>query len=198
MGIGALYYGLPLGRYRNKLLSNIHAKLNSLKIGTDARERMGELLMNDGDTLSSYTTLSPWFGELADSEREIPEGTAADPFDHATNRTKLPNSYRWYEGNWDKKTSISLAIVIPLLGLWLCLVFPDLQELSWFYCVYASLLFIAQGWIACNMYVGSRMVVRITVQFSDGLDNLVSKLAVEASKDTIRSSTWSAVYPLSS
>lgn len=60
MGIGALYYGLPVARYRKKLHNAIEEALRSQSYSKDIHDKISKNLREDNSFARDYHSLAMW------------------------------------------------------------------------------------------------------------------------------------------
>lgn len=175
MGIGALYYGLPVARYRKKLHNAIEEALRSQSYAEDIHEKISENLRDDISFSMDYHTLAMWYSELPGSTREELKGTVADVFDGVSQTGELPSYYVWFKYNFDKFTSLLIAVLVPLVGLWLLHYNPDFIGQNKIWC--ELWLAIAQVWVISHMLFGSIKLNLEARNIRKKLSTLITKVA---------------------
>ena len=181
IAIGALYWGLPAARYRDRLFDEIAAAFRALEVPDQTDQpSIHNRLMDDHRIGYSehYHTVSMWRSELPVRYDESIDSTMAGKQfprrdrqaparwwlrlwrqirhgERQTGRVKLPWRYRWFRMDGDKRTSLWIATIVPVGLVW-PVIFSDTGS-SWWWSVYAFLAF-GQVWVGSHLWAGHRMV----------------------------------------
>lgn len=174
MGIGALYYGLPVARYRKKLHNAIEEALRSQSYSKDIHDKISKNLREDNSFARDYHSLAMWYSELPGSTREELKGTVADVFEGVSQTGELPAYYEWFKYNIDKATSLLLAVLVPLVGLWLLHYYPDFVEKHSHWC--ELWLVFAQVWVISHMLIGTIALNIEALSIKARLSTLITKV----------------------
>lgn len=176
IGIGALYIGLPEARHRRKVLNAVEIAFRSQPLDEDTQREINEKLKKVKKFANDYHALATWRSELPNSPE--PTGTALDLFEDTTEPGKTPWYYRWFQLNLDKITCTLLAIVIPLVGLWL-VQFEMSDKIDGFIEWAPCVLLVAHGWVALNVAVGYFITWYIPRNVRSKINRCISKLDVD-------------------
>lgn len=173
MGTGALYYGLPLARHRNKLFQSIDDAIHSQIVRIDEKT-VAEKLKADSDLADDYHTLAMWWNELPASIREKSRNIIGSLFEGVSQLRTLPWYYRWFKKNGDKVTCLIVSVIVPLAGLWIVHLFPFVIERHMWFC--ELWLVSAQVWVIGHMIGGSWMVHISGKRINEKLSTVITKL----------------------
>lgn len=126
MAIGALYDGLPIARYRDKIHEGIEEAFRfSSFYGT--KEEIREKKPQDYDISDGFHELAMWWSKLpASTGARLPRNVEVI-FEYVSANQKMPNLYNWFTSNGDKYAVISVAVIVPLACLWLVHWIPEDQ-----------------------------------------------------------------------
>lgn len=180
VGMGFVYYALPVARYRLSLFQAIADLNRSEPVPENSAQVLRERLPDDPQFRHSYDILAFWLGELPDEHvqelRKWPESTvlsittpSGSPLSDRTHKR-----YRWFKGDWDRRTCILVCSVVPIIVIWGSW-FADPASQMWSQ-IGAWCAFIGQVWVAAHVRMGRRMVVSSASEFGAALGLVVRNL----------------------
>ena len=180
IAIGALYYGLPVARYRNKIQQGIEEAFRSQSF-YETKEEINEKIPQNYYLSDDFHKLAMWWSELPASTRALLPQNVEAIFEDVTIKRGTPWHYNWFKSDGDKYAVLTIAVIVPLVCLWLIHWIPECH-IEPFLPAYQWILLVGQLTVAAHMIGGSIMVKVQTELVRD----LLSSFTARSSSASIR------------
>lgn len=179
VGVGFVYYALPVARYRRNLFQAIVDLVSRELIPEKSQANVQKLLQDEPEFRKAYDELAFWLGELPDEQtRQLNVDRAETIMDVVTPGTRpsadgAQKRYYWFKKDYDRRACIIASSVAPIVVLWFAWVFDGSAAWKWFGGVVAIFGQICVVW---HVFAGRKMMEVGRDTFEKALDQVVKKL----------------------
>ena len=170
------YTALPTARYRDRLHRALVERFQAENVSEDTEPDLKRARERSAKVSEGFFYVAMWLRELPQPLRAEVSRTSADLFSEASDPVEAPALYRWFRWNGDKKGSVLVSLLVPLVVMWLVSVWPDMSS-GWFLLVAA----VGQLWVGVHAALGWHMVRRYRQRFQETLRRVIASAEGEGS-----------------
>ena len=179
VGVGFVYYALPVARYRRNLFEAIVELVSREPIPAKSQANVQKLLQDEPEFREAYDELAFWLGELPDElTRQLDVDRAATIMHVVTpgasaSADGAQKRYRWFKRDYDRLACIIASSVAPIIVLWCAWASDD--SAAW-KSIGGLVAIVGQICVVGHVFAGRKMMKVGRDAFERALDQVVKKL----------------------